>query len=275
MPMESARITPLVITYNEKPNIERVLDQLRWAQRVLVVDSGSDDGTLELVRSYPNVEVIVRPFDGFATQCNFGLAHVRSEWCLSIDSDYVVPSGTAREMMEKIDASDTDGYWTNLRYCIRGVPLRSAILPPRLTLFRTHLGSYEQDGHAHRLHLRGRSATLAGEIFHDDRKPLKRWLNSQATYASQEVVKLTETAWGELSWADRVRKTGVIAPWLVPAVCLFAKGGLRDGWAGLDYAAQRAVAELVLSMQLYEYRQTRGRISGASSVVGPGLDRQS
>ena len=55
-----------------------------------------------------------------------------------------------------------------------------------------------------------------------------------------------------LSWPDRIRRLGVVAPWLVPAYYLFVKGGFRDGWAGLDYAAQRALAELVLAIKLIE-----------------------
>ena len=74
-------ITPLVITYNEAPNIARTLDRLLWARRIVVIDSGSTDETLEIVRSYPQAEVIHRPFDDFASQCNFGIAQVATPGC--------------------------------------------------------------------------------------------------------------------------------------------------------------------------------------------------
>ena len=66
------------------------MPRLRWAQRVLVIDSGSTDDTLALIAQFPNVQVLHRPFDSFAEQCNFGLQHISSEWVLSMDADYVL-----------------------------------------------------------------------------------------------------------------------------------------------------------------------------------------
>ena len=54
-------ITPIIITYNEEANIARTLDRLIWARRILVIDSGSTDGTLDIIRSYPRAEVVHRP----------------------------------------------------------------------------------------------------------------------------------------------------------------------------------------------------------------------
>src|SRR5215217_7735082 len=81
-------ITPVIITYNEAANIARTLGRLVWARRIVVVDSGSTDETLEIIRSYPQTELINRPFDDFASQCNFAIAQVTTTWVLSLDADY-------------------------------------------------------------------------------------------------------------------------------------------------------------------------------------------
>ena len=47
-------ITPVVLTFNEAPNISRVLDRLSWATDIVIVDSGSQDGTQSIVSRYPN-----------------------------------------------------------------------------------------------------------------------------------------------------------------------------------------------------------------------------
>ena len=73
-----ADITVMVLTFNEEPNIDRCLERLRWASRVLVVDSFSTDRTLEIVRGYPNTTIIQRAFDTFAGQCNFGLSQIET-----------------------------------------------------------------------------------------------------------------------------------------------------------------------------------------------------
>src|SRR5207244_1502325 len=79
-------ITPLIITYNEAPNIKRTLEKLGWARRIVVVDSGSTDETVDILQNYRHVEVFRRPFTDFASQCNFGIDQVTSPWVLSLDA---------------------------------------------------------------------------------------------------------------------------------------------------------------------------------------------
>src|SRR5207247_2223103 len=85
-------VTPVVITWNEEPNIKRVFDQLVWARDVVVVDSGSSDGTLALLAGYPNVRVFENAFRSHADQWNFALREtsITTDWVLSIDADYVL-----------------------------------------------------------------------------------------------------------------------------------------------------------------------------------------
>ena len=78
-------ITVLILTYNEAPNIRRTLGRLRWAHRIVVVDSFSTDETVEIVNGFSNADLVQRRFDSFARQCNFGLEQIRSPWVLSLD----------------------------------------------------------------------------------------------------------------------------------------------------------------------------------------------
>ncbi len=90
----------LVITKDEEPNIKRTLDKLTWLEKVVVIDSFSTDKTIEILESYPNVEIYYRVFDTFASQCNFGLSLVSSEWVLSLDADFVLTD----EFVDEINA---------------------------------------------------------------------------------------------------------------------------------------------------------------------------
>ena len=64
-------ITPVLLTFNEEPNIARTLAHLAWAKDIVVVDSGSTDGTLPTLANFPNVRVFDRRFDSHANQWRF------------------------------------------------------------------------------------------------------------------------------------------------------------------------------------------------------------
>jgi glycosyltransferase involved in cell wall biosynthesis len=250
-------VTALVITLDEEPNIERTLAALRWVGRVLVLDSGSTDRTLDIARREPNVTVLQRAFDSFAGQCNYGLDRIGSGLVLSLDADHVVTPALAQEIA-RLDPAGAAAWQARFRYCIDGRPLRASLLPPRAVLFHAGLARYVDDGHAHRLVAHGPVASLRGEILHDDRKPYARWLAAQRRYAAQEADKLTRTPWRELGLPDKVRWLG-LGPWAVVPYCLFAKGLLLDGAPGLEYSHQRFTAEWQLFRQLLARRLARVR----------------
>jgi glycosyltransferase involved in cell wall biosynthesis len=249
------KITPLILTYNEAPNIERTLQHLTWAKAIVVIDSYSTDDTLDVIKSYPQAQVFKRKFDTHATQWNYGLEQIKSEWVLSLDADYVVTD----ELIAEIKALQTDtqinGYFAKFKYCVFGKPLRGTILPPRQVLFRKQKAIYIDDGHTQLLQVYGKSATLSSYIHHDDRKPLSRWLWAQDRYMIIEVKKLTQTPDDQISLGDRIRKQKVLAPFIILFYCLILKGGILDGWHGWYYAFQRMLAETLLSVRLIEFEK--------------------
>src|SRR5882724_13168817 len=129
------KITPVILTYNEAPNIGRTLDQLQWARDIIVIDSGSTDETLAILRRYPHVRVVHRDFDSFASQCNFGLTQVRTEWVLSLDADYELSEELVRELQQLQLPQDVSGYRAAFVYRIHGRPLRGTLYPPRTVLY--------------------------------------------------------------------------------------------------------------------------------------------
>lgn len=250
-------VTPLILTYNEEANIGRVLERLTWAPRIVVVDSFSTDATLDIARSFPQVDIVQRQFDSFAAQCNFGLGHVETDWVLSMDADYVCTTELAAEIEALPPEPDVHGYAVSFRYCIFGRPLRGTLYPERVALYRRAYATYRQDGHAHRVHVEGPVGRLRAPMLHDDRKPLDAWLAAQQRYAAQEADKLLATSPDQLGLVDRLRRQMVLAPVLTPFYCLFVKGGILDGRAGWAYALQRTYAEILLALRLLDRRLRR------------------
>jgi glycosyltransferase involved in cell wall biosynthesis len=246
------KITPLILTFNEAPNINRTLERLTWAQTIVVIDSYSSDGTIEILQSHPQVQIFQREFDSFASQCNYGLAQIKSEWLLSLDADYILSEELIDEIKALPKKPEVDSYIVRFKYCVFGKPLHGTLYPPRKILYRKDKAVYKEDGHAHRVYVDGKSAVLSSYIYHDDRKSIDRWLKAQTNYMVIESKKLLETPASELSFSDRIRRQKILAPFAILIYCLIINRGLLDGWAGWYYAFQRTLAEILLSIRLIE-----------------------
>ena len=246
------QITPLILTYNEAPNIARTLAGLTWAADVVVVDSFSDDETVAIARSFANVRVLQRRFDNHCNQWEFGLKEtgIATPWVLALDADYVVSSEVVAELEQLRPAADTVGYRAQFVYCINGKRLRSGIYPPVTVLYRRDAATYVQDGHTQRVALKGDVEELSSSLLHDDRKPFRRWLRSQARYTELEAQKLLAADATQLDLQDRMRRWIVVVPPVMFMYCLLVRGGILDGWQGFYYAFQRTVAELMLAVNL-------------------------
>lgn len=256
----AASITPLLLTFNEAPNIARTLERLSWAADIVVVDSGSSDATREILARYPHVRVFERPFTTHAEQWNFGLhsTGIATDWVLALDADFVLSQDLVTELAALKPPPDTFGYFASFNYCVQGRALRGAAYPPVVVLFRRAGAFYEQDGHTQRVRCAGRVDRLTARIAHDDRKPIGQWLAAQSRYMRLEAEKIATASKGALSWIDRLRRLVVVAPPAMFVYCYVLRGGILDGWAGLFYALQRGTAEAILSLVLVE-RLLRGR----------------
>jgi glycosyltransferase involved in cell wall biosynthesis len=259
------RITPVLLTFNEAPNIARTLAPLSWAREIVVVDSGSTDGTQAIAARHPAVRVVHRPFTTHADQWNFAVSEtgITSEWVLALDADFVLPDAAVAEIAALDPGSPEHGYWAAFDYCIDGVPLRGAAYPPVVVLYRRAQARYRQDGHTQRVEVPAPLGRLTARFRHDDRKPLSQWLAAQSRYMRLEAAKLRQTPVAALPLIDRVRLALVVMPAAMFFYCYVVRGGILDGPRGLAYALQRAAAELILSLYLVSWR------AGQTAPGGP------
>lgn len=249
-------VTPLVLTYNEQENIGRTLAALGWAEEVVLIDSLSTDRTLEIAQAaHPNVRVVQRHFDTHTTQWNFGVDQVTTPWVLSLDADYEVSPILHKEIERLQPADEVGGYSAKFQYRVFGHPLRATVYPSRTVLFRRDRARYRDDGHTQRLACAGMVLPLAGMIFHDDRKPLSRWLQSQDRYMRIEAPHLLSASSASLSRQDRLRRHGLLAPAAMFLYLLFVRGLFFDGWPGWYYVLQRTLAEMLLALRIITERE--------------------
>ncbi len=253
--MNLSRITPVILTYNEAPNIGRCLDQLRWARDIVVVDSFSTDETQTIIRQYPQARLFFRRFDLHARQWTYAIneTNISSDWILALDADYVLSDDVIEEIRDLRINDGVSGYATGFIYKINGKALRGSFYPPVTVLYNRAHAHYEQDGHTQRLILSGLLEKLNAPILHDDKKSFKRWFESQTRYAQDEGEKLAASHWFALDWKDRIRKLYFLAPAGIFFYGLIGKGLLLDGWAGFVYCGQRFISESLLSIKLIEH----------------------
>jgi glycosyltransferase involved in cell wall biosynthesis len=247
-------VTPLIITFNEIENIARTLEALAWAKQIVVIDSGSTDGTLDILAANPRVRVIFNKFEGFAQQCMFGLSQIETEWVLSLDADYVLTNDLQRELAQLTPNANQSGFRAAFVYLVHGKPLRGALYPARTILYRRALATYNNIGHGHKVVIAGQVDDLSSPVFHDDRKPLSRWLASQTNYARAEAAHLLSTDPSALRQIDKLRRLGWLTPPLVFFFTLFVRGCAWDGLNGWHYALQRLYAEILLALQIADNR---------------------
>lgn len=251
--LSRAAITPLVLTYNESPNIARTLKSLEWAKRVVVLDSGSIDETEAVAKSFPNVAWFVRSFDSFKNQTEFGISQtgIDTKYVLALDADMSLSVGVLDEIERQFLSRDYAGGIFQFQFCISGHPILGSLYPPQIRLFRPPLIRVLQVGHGHKFEMSGEIFHFKAPLIHDDRKSLERWMSEQLRYSVLEEQRIMSAS--HLRWRDWVRLSGLM-PLFIGLYAYFKAGGPFYGAAAGRYAYERAIFECLLTARLLSAR---------------------
>jgi len=94
------KISAVLLTKNEEKNVDRCLGALHWVDEIVVVDTGSTDQTLPLVRNYTETIETGDIRRGFAYNRNLGNERARNRWILKVDPDEVISEALAQEIQK-------------------------------------------------------------------------------------------------------------------------------------------------------------------------------
>jgi glycosyltransferase involved in cell wall biosynthesis len=247
------QITPALLTHNEERNIGRTLSRLGWARDIVVVDSGSTDGTLAILAKFPNVRVFERRFDTHAKQWRYAVeeTQIATDWILRLDADYQLSDALVAELAQLDPNAAVSAYRICFDYAIFSHKILSSLYPANTILLRKSKFSVRDRGHTEAWDVMGAIATLSGRITHDDWKSTGQWVVSQARYMQRELEWLNVGKRGLVHW---LRLRPPLMPIVTLIYCLFGKGLIISGRAGIFYTLQRVVAEAVLSLMVMEER---------------------
>jgi glycosyltransferase involved in cell wall biosynthesis len=246
-------VSPVILTFNEEANIERTLKALDWATSVVVVDSGSLDGTEKIATQFSNVRWFVRPFDTHAQQWEFAIRQtgITTPYVLALDADYEVPAPFVDEMRSRFLSGRYRGGSAAFEYRIQGRPLLGSVYPAKLVIFNRDEVRVSQPGHTQEFRVEGDVYRFAARLIHDDRKPVTRFVRSQLEYSRLEASRLLN---GHANrWQDRLRRRGIM-PLVAGVGAYIRSGGPLRGSASLRYAYERTLFESLLALRLLNGR---------------------
>ena len=93
-------ITVAILTKNSEKTLEKTLSSLKNFQEILIIDTGSTDDTLKIARKFP-VKIVERPLSAFGALRNEAAKLAKFDWILALDSDEVLSSSLAKEILGK------------------------------------------------------------------------------------------------------------------------------------------------------------------------------
>ncbi len=197
-------LTVIILTKNEQLHLRRVLDNVSpIAKRVIVVDSGSTDSTIDIAREC-GAEVVERAWPGNqAAQFNWAIDNldISTEWILRLDADEYLTPELVDELREKLPAVDPDVSSVSLKRarCFAGKRIRHGIVNTvsLVRLFRRGAARYENRlMDEHLKIMTGRTIEMRNKFIDDNLMPISDFIIKHIGYAKREAATMLDAKYG-------------------------------------------------------------------------------
>jgi (heptosyl)LPS beta-1,4-glucosyltransferase len=257
------KLTVTVITLNEAAHIGAALTSVAWADEIIVIDSGSSDGTVEIARRLAT-RVEQRDWPGYGAQKNRAADLASHDWILSLDADERVTPELAEEIRGVLHQPDAAGYRIPRVTWYLGRWIRSTDWYPdlQLRLYNRRAARWNLRQVHEGIELDGRPGRLRHEIQHYAYRDVSHHLATIDRYT---------TLAAEQSIADGRRTSALEAAVHPPLAFLrnyVLRCGFRDGAAGLLVSVLNSYYVFVKLLKLWERQQPSRQIEGAPAQRG-------
>ncbi len=228
MPPDHPPLSAVLITLNCAKPLAATLDSLGFCDEVLLVDSGSTDGTVELARAR-GARVLQAPWRGFGPQKQFAVEQAAHDWVLCIDSDERVSPGLRAAIAAALAAPACAAYAFPRCNRFMGRYLRHGEGYPdwSLRLFDRRRARWSDDAVHEKVLSAGPVGRLAGDLLHDSAETLESYLAKQDRYTTLAAQQLAAAG----------RGAGLARLFLSPVIRFLKfyvlRRGFLDGWPGL------------------------------------------
>lgn len=190
-------LSVLIITLNEERHIKSLLENIDFADEIIVIDSFSTDKTVEIIKQFNDVKLIQNQFINYTSQRNFAIDQAKNNWILFIDADEIVTPELKAEILATIQDKDAaNAYLIHRTFMFKNKKLQfSGWQTDKIfRLFKKSDCRYNEDRIVHeKLIVNGKIATLKHKIIH-------------FSYTSFEDYKLKMYNYGVLKAQEKIKK---------------------------------------------------------------------
>ena len=232
MPAPRQPLSVTIITLNAATQLEACLRSVRFADEVVVVDSGSTDGTQALAERF-GARIIAQDWLGFGPQKQFAVDAAAHDWVLCLDADERVTPELQASIENALQNPSTAAFRFPRRNRFLGRYLKHGEGYPdwSLRLFDRRQARWSDDAVHEKVETKSRVSELAGDLLHDSAESLATYLTKQNRYTSlaaeMALAAGKRASFGRIAFSPLVR---FIKFYLI-------RQGFRDGLPGLIHIA--------------------------------------
>lgn len=179
-------LSVIIIAKNEEANIRRCLESVRFADEIIVLDSGSEDKTVAIARQYTD-KVFITDWQGYGVQKQRALAKATGDWVLNLDADESISPELQKIIKEAIASDVADAYRLAIQMVFYGTPLKYSASPKRhMRLFKRAHAAFSNDIVHEKIVLpaNSRIGKISKPIMHHSYKDLSHVLYKLDKYSS-------------------------------------------------------------------------------------------
>lgn len=245
-------LSVVLVVQNVAAALPACLASIPFADEVVVVDSGSTDGTQQCAERH-GARVVQRDWMGFGRQKQFAVAQARNDWVLCLDADEQVSPELARSIVDALKAPAAPVYRMARRNRFLGRWLRHGEGYPDwcTRLFNRNHAAWSDDVVHEKVLYAVTPGTLQGDLLHESAEDLGKYLQKQNRYSALAAQQLY----------DRGRRAGALRLVLSPLVRFVKfyvlRRGFLDGLPGLVHTSIGCIASFTKYATLIELQQAK------------------
>lgn len=192
MSEQKEKISALGILFNEEHNIRLYLDNMAFADEIIVVDSFSTDDTPRIIKEeYPHVKFYQRKFDDFSSQRNFTIDLASNDWIMFFDADERVTQKGINEIVATVNSNTPyAAFWFKRIFYYKGRAMNSFDKDMAIRLFRRSKARYSEKLVHETLNIDGKAGYLKESLHHYSFKSKEEFLAKRLQYSKLKAKEL-------------------------------------------------------------------------------------